>query len=287
MILSKTLVASAGLMLLVGTSPAYAQHRGGDGHGHGGGSNGRNEGVRAGTPRSFNGARASIAPHVSAPSRSVGIAPRAYAHAAPRVYAGAAHSHAVYGHGYPVYGHGYPGAGYAHYHFARPYYAFRPYVSLGFGLWAGFPVAYPYAYGYYYPPAYYGYSAPAYGAPYPPASYPYTASGYPAAPSAAYPTTAYPPPAYPAESGSIGVQQGHAQDNTGGVSFDISPSTAQVFVDGSYVGTAGEFGPSTQPLGLPAGRHRIEVREQDYQTITFNADIVAGQVVPYQGSMQR
>jgi len=286
MILSKTFIASAGLMLLVGTSPAYAQHRGGDGHGHGGGGDrGRNEGVHAGAPRSFNAPRASIAPRVYGPSRSVGIAPRSYARVAPRSYAGP-HANIVVGRGYPrVVGPRVVGV--APFRFARPYYAFRPRLSLGFGLWAGFPVIYPYGYGYYYPSDYYGYDYPAYGAAYPATSYPDPASAYPPAPSSAYPATGYPPAAYPAQSGSIGVQPGQPQANTGGVSFDISPSTAQILVDGSYVGTAGEFGPTTQPLGLPVGRHRIEIREQGYQTITFEADIVAGQVIPYQGSMQR
>ena len=47
----------------------------------------------------------------------------------------------------------------APYGFARPYYTFRPRVSLGLGLWAGFPVAYPYySYGCrYFPSARYPY----------------------------------------------------------------------------------------------------------------------------------
>ena len=42
-----------------------------------------------------------------------------------------------------------------------------------------------------------------------------------------------------------------------------------------------------QPLGLPAGYHRIEIRAPGYQTMSFDAEIVAGQVIPYQGVMQR
>jgi hypothetical protein len=36
--------------------------------------------------------------------------------------------------------------------------------------------------------------------------------------------------------------------DTGGVSFEITPNTAAVFVDGTYVGTIAEFGPESQPL---------------------------------------
>ena len=116
-------------------------------------------------------------------------------------------------------------------HFYRPYYAFRPRVSLGLGLWVGYPVVYPYyygsPYGYPYPapnPYAYGYPAPAYGypAPYPP-------SGYPAS---SYPPSGYPPsgasiPGYPTQppaQGSVGVQS-QEQPAWGGVSFEIIPST--------------------------------------------------------------
>jgi hypothetical protein len=170
--------------------------------------------------------------------------------------------------------------------FLRPYYAFRPRLSLGFGLWAGFPFAYPHAYydPYYYPYAYgaYGYPAayPAYGYADPAASYP----AYP--PAAGYPPSA-PGPAsgYPSAPGSVDVQPG--QTNTGGLSFEVTPSTAQIFVDGSYVGTTGQFTPTSQPLGLTAGHHRVEIRAPGYRTMTFEPDVVAGQVIPYQGTMER
>jgi hypothetical protein len=53
---------------------------------------------------------------------------------------------------------------YAPYHYyVRPYYTgpyvYRPHFSIGFGIWAGYPV--PYAYAYPYPVPVYGYGAPA------------------------------------------------------------------------------------------------------------------------------
>ena len=107
--------------------------------------------------------------------------------------------------------------------FYRPYYSFRPRLSLGFGLWVGYPV--PYYDPYYYPDYSYG--------------YPYPAAGYPAYPPAAsYPQSAYPPAAYPqttypqsAAPGSINVQP--SQTNTGGLSFDITPGEAEFIVDGN------------------------------------------------------
>ena len=57
------------------------------------------------------------------------------------------------------YGYGY---GYRPYYYSRPYYVFRPRVSLGFGLWIGFPIAYPfYSYGYANPT--YGYPLSTFG----------------------------------------------------------------------------------------------------------------------------
>ena len=146
-------------------------------------------------------------------------------------------------------------------HFVRPYYRFQPRVSIGFGLWAGYPFAYPHAF---YNPAY------SYPYPYYPDTYvsPYFGSS-----------------TYSDTSGYVDAQPDQA--NMGGVSFEITPDTAQVLVDGTLVGTVADFTPSTQPLGLTAGRHHVEVSAPGYQTLSFDVDIIAGQVIPYQGSLDR
>jgi hypothetical protein len=161
-------------------------------------------------------------------------------------------------------GHGFVGPT----HFFRPYYAFHPRVSLGFGLWAGYPFAYPYAY---YNPFYsYPYYSP----------YPYYPYGYSSLDSDDNATI------YPDTSGSVDVQEPN-QTNMGGLSFDITPGTAELFVDNMRIGTVGQFTPTTQPLGLEAGHHHIEVRADGYHELSFDVDIVAGQVIPYQGSLER
>ena len=88
-----------------------------------------------------------------------------------------------------------------------------------------------------------------------------------------------------ATEGTEGVQPD--QSNLGGMSFEITPSDAQVFVDGNYVGTAGQFTPTTQPLGVGSGHHHVEIRDAGYKTMSVDVDIVAGQVIPYQGQMER
>jgi len=175
-------------------------------------------------------------------------------------------------------------------YYARPYYTFRPRVSLGFGLWMGYPVDYygPYSYAYPYDP--YAYSvAPSYGypsQPYP--SQPYPSQPYPSQPyDSQDPSSAYPPPNYQQQQGpSVGVQRGQ-QSAPGGISFEITPDNAQIFVDGRLMGTAGEFGPTSQPLDVSVGRHHLEIRAPGYRTMTFDADVRAGQVIPYQGTLQR
>ena len=135
--------------------------------------------------------------------------------------------------------------------FYRPYYIFHPRLSVGFGIWAGYPIAY-------YDPFYYPYDY-----------YPYAVA-----------TPGYVPPA-----GSVSVQPD--QSNMGGLSFSVSPDTAEVWVDGEFFGTVGEYTPQSQPLGLPAGTHHIELREPGFQVSSFEVDIIAGQVIPFQGQLEQ
>ncbi|MEZ5287314.1 MAG: hypothetical protein R2712_21425 [Vicinamibacterales bacterium] len=150
--------------------------------------------------------------------------------------------------------------------YVSPYYAFRPRLSIGLGLWSGFAVPFP-AYGYVSP---YGYGyPPAYGYGYP--------GAYPSPYAAPYPSTSYPAQA----PGSVAVTPA----GYGGVSFQITPADAEVWVDGGYAGRASEFGPYDEPLTLEPGLHRIELRAPGFQLQTFDVTISAGHVIPYQGSL--
>jgi PEGA domain len=144
--------------------------------------------------------------------------------------------------------------------FAEPFFRFRPRFTFGFGLVVGYPVAFPY--GYYYSPYDYAYGYPVYGMAEPVPTYP--DNGYNAAPAAAPPDNAA---------------------NYGGVTFDIQPTNAAIYVDGKYIGTVAEFSPQQPPLSLTLGRHHIDLRSQGFQTMSFDLDVVAGQVTPYQGAM--
>ena len=76
------------------------------------------------------------------------------------------------------------------------------------------------------------------------------------------------------------------QNTGGGLSFDIQPSNAQVFIDGQYIGPVSTFSPHQAPLTVPAGRHHVEIRADGYRASSFDVDVVVGQVIPYQGAMQ-
>ena len=130
-------------------------------------------------------------------------------------------------------------------HVYQPYYVFRPRFGFSFGLFVGYPVAYPTWYDPYY--EYYDL--------YP---YPYASSyGLTAAPRVAY----------------------------GGVSFEITPANAEVWVDGNYVGLVGDFGPTEAPLTLTGGQHHIEIGAEGFQPMVFDITVVAGQVIPYRGAL--
>jgi hypothetical protein len=195
----------------------------------------------------------------AAPRQEQRAAPRQEQRAAPRRYDNRRNGGSYYSGRY--YGQRYAGPRFssAPRRFYRPYYIFRPRFSIGFGISAGYPVTY-------YDPYYSPYD-----------SYPY-ASVAPGGPG-------YPP------QGSFNVQPNQPnqpnQANMGGLSFEITPDTAEVYVDGNYAGEVGQFTSGSQPLGLPAGRHHIEVREPGFDVTSFDVDIIAGQVIPYQGQLQQ
>ena len=127
--------------------------------------------------------------------------------------------------------------------FYRPYYVFRPRFSIGFGIWAGYPVTY-------YDPYYYPYDY------------------------------------YPG-GGTVTVNPYPNQSASGGISFDISPDDAEIWVDGNFMGHVGDYTSSSQPLGLTPGRHHIELRAPGYQVSPFDVDVIPGQVIPFQGQLEQ
>ncbi len=103
--------------------------------------------------------------------------------------------------------------------------------------------------------------------------------GYPIAYPYAYPYyDAYPAGVYYPRIGS-GIAYG-------GIGLQVTPPEAAVYVDGTYVGNAGNFYDPAHPLTLPAGMHHIEVQAPGCAPMVFDADVTPGQVLPYQGQLQ-
>src|SRR5262245_15505799 len=293
--ISRMLVAAGCAVALLGAAPAAFAQRGGGGHGGGGGGGfhggGMGGGFRGGGVGSMmghgGGFRGGPGPMIGTRGMSGGP----FIHGGGPIIRGGSpfirgggpfisnggfvHNGGFVRGGAFVNGHGFNGHGFVTgpARFYGPYYAFQPRLSLGFGLWAGYPFAYPYAF--YNPFFYYPYGS-SYGSSY---SGDYSSPNYPEG----YLSSDESAPTYSTSWSSM-VQPD--QTNMGGMSFDVTPATAELFVDNMRVGTVGQFTPTTQPVGLPAGHHHIEVRSSGYQTMSFDVDIVAGEVTPFQGTME-
>ena len=106
--------------------------------------------------------------------------------------------------------------------------------------------------------------------------------GYPVPYAYAYP---YPVPVYGYAAPTAPVYVGPNSTMYGGVSLEITPSDAAVYVDGEYAGIVQDFDGTQQTLTLTNGRHRIEINAPGYEPMTFDVDVVPGQVVPYRGDL--
>lgn len=70
---------------------------------------------------------------------------------------------------------------------------------------------------------------------------------------------------------------------SGVLHLDIQPRLPQqVWVDGAFVGGAGDLG---SELRLVAGRHRIELREPGYLALLFEVEITADRAITYRDSL--
>lgn len=71
---------------------------------------------------------------------------------------------------------------------------------------------------------------------------------------------------------------------TGFLTLDVEPNSAQVFVDGVYLGAMHDVG---SELRLVTGTHRIELRARGYQTLAFGVEISEDRPITYRGALER
>jgi hypothetical protein len=68
--------------------------------------------------------------------------------------------------------------------------------------------------------------------------------------------------------------------------FEVSPAVADIYVDGTYVGTVQHFSAESEPLVVVPGSHRVDLLAPGYRTTTLEVTIAAGQIIRYEGELE-
>jgi hypothetical protein len=155
----------------------------------------------------------------------------------------------------------------------QPAYIFAPRFNTGYGVVVGYPVIYPYVstYGDPFSPS----PSVVYA---PPAPARNTYSNVDGVTSSTSVTAASP------RSAAI---QCESAAPCGGLSFEITPASAQISVDGEFVGIVDDFTAMSEPLLLAPGTHYVEIRLAGFRTVSFDVTVAPGEVTPYQGTLER
>jgi hypothetical protein len=74
---------------------------------------------------------------------------------------------------------------------------------------------------------------------------------------------------------------------SGSLTLDVQPGSAQVFVDGYYVGTPDDLAFNRGALALELGPHRVDVTAPGYEPVSFDVRVTAGQPITYSQSLKR
>lgn len=69
--------------------------------------------------------------------------------------------------------------------------------------------------------------------------------------------------------------------------LQVQPGSAQVYIDGVYMGTADDFRRIIPGRSLEAGRHRLELRAPGYETVTEDIRIFPNETLTYQKELVR
>ncbi len=73
---------------------------------------------------------------------------------------------------------------------------------------------------------------------------------------------------------------------SGTLRFNVEPGSAQLYVDGFYVGNVEDFSGSSPGLRLPLGWHRLEFRAPGFLTPAVNVTIGPDRPTVYEGKLQ-
>ncbi|HUR33442.1 MAG TPA: PEGA domain-containing protein [Vicinamibacterales bacterium] len=73
----------------------------------------------------------------------------------------------------------------------------------------------------------------------------------------------------------------------GALKIKVKPRQAEVLVDGYFAGAVDDFDGLFQQLRLEPGPHRIEIRLDGYEPLTFEVRILPDRTVTYKGELQK
>jgi len=68
--------------------------------------------------------------------------------------------------------------------------------------------------------------------------------------------------------------------------LNVSPGVAQVYVDGFYLSTVDGFNGTGPARAIEAGPHRVEIRADGYETVTFDVRIVPNETIGYRRDLK-
>lgn len=92
---------------------------------------------------------------------------------------------------------------------------------------------------------------------------------------------------YMAQGMSGGSGGGSRRYEPGRLRLDVVPSTARVYVDGSFIGTVGDVNYRSGGYALSPGAHHVAVRAAGYDSTGSSVWVPAGQSVLYQDYLDR
>lgn len=81
--------------------------------------------------------------------------------------------------------------------------------------------------------------------------------------------------------------QTYSSSDTGGLRLKIKPSDATVYIDGYYVGVVDDYDGVFQKLSIEPGTHRVEIRAQGFETLSFDVRIEPGHTTTYRGELKK
>jgi hypothetical protein len=98
-----------------------------------------------------------------------------------------------------------------------------------------------------------------------------------------YPWYGYPGYGY---GGYYGTFPRYGMRSYGGVRIDLPQRDAEVYVDGYYTGVVNDFDGAFQQINLEPGPHRIEVRAEGFEPVSFDVRVEPGRTITYRAALR-